>query len=54
MITLETWYNVYELSINPADLRLITFERLIFVFLSIMNFWDELMVGINSKNLHIP
>jgi len=39
MITLETWYKIYELSINPADLRLITFKRLIFVFSSIMNFW---------------
>jgi len=41
MITLEIWYKVYELYINPAELRLITFERLIFVFPSIMNFWDE-------------
>ena len=54
MITLETWHKIYELSINPAYLRLITFERLIFVFSSIMNFWDERMVGINSENLHIP
>jgi len=40
--------------LNPADLRLITFEMLIFVFPSIMNFWDKRMFGINSKNLHIP
>ena len=54
MITLETWYKLYELSINPADLRLITFKRLIFVFSSIMNFWDERMVGINFEISHVP
>ena len=37
-------------SLNPADLRLITLEILIFVFPSIMNFWDERMLGINSEN----
>ena len=41
-------------SLNPADLRLITFEELVFVFPSIKNFWDERIFGINSENLHIP
>ena len=54
MIILETWYKAYELSINPADLRLIIFERLIFIFPSTINFWDEWMVDINSENLYIP
>jgi hypothetical protein len=39
----------YMGSLNHADLRLITFERLIFIFPSIMNFRDEWMVGINFE-----
>jgi hypothetical protein len=37
-------------SLNPADLSLIVIERLIFVSPSIITFWDEQMLGINSEN----
>jgi hypothetical protein len=54
MITLKKHGIRYMGSLNPADLRLITLERLIFVFPSIMIFLNEQRLIINSKNLHIP
>ena len=44
----------YMVSLNRTNLRLITFERLVFVFPSILIFWDKSIVGIDSENLHIP